>query len=644
MASTQGTLLSEIYSPTDLKKLKETQLSQLCDEIRQFIINETSTNPGHLGAGLGVVELTVALHYVFNTPYDKLIWDVGHQAYAHKIITGRKDLFHLNRMIDGISGFPKMSESEYDAFGVGHASTSISAALGMAVSARLQNDNKRQHIAVIGDGSMTGGQALEAMNNAGVSKANLLVILNDNGIAIDKNVGAMKDYLTHITTSRTYNRLKDKVWYLMGGNTRYGTNSRAVVKQLSNALKLTLLKKSNLFESFNFRYFGPVDGHDVVQLTEILNDLKNIPGPKLLHIVTVKGKGFTVAENNQTAFHAPGLFNPETGEIIEDKKCKTLPPKYQIVFGKTILELAELNPKIVGITPAMPTGCSLNLMMAKMPNRAFDVGIAEQHAVTFSAGLAATGMTPFCNIYSSFMQRAYDQVIHDVALQNLNVIFCLDRGGIVGEDGATHHGVYDLAYFRCIPNLTISSPMNEIELRNLMYTAQLDNMGPFVIRYPRGRGVTVDGWKKPFEKIEVGTGRRLRDGKDLAILSIGHIGNLATKACKELSEDGIEAAHYDMRFLKPIDETLLHEVFTKYDKVITIEDGTIIGGLGSAVIEFMNDHNYKASIKRLGVPDTFIEQGTVSELYRICGCDVQGIIETAKELTGQKVIVPKASI
>jgi len=635
MASIQGTLLSQIFSPTDLKKLKETELAQLCEEIRQFIINETSTNPGHLGAGLGVVELTVALHYVFNTPYDKLIWDVGHQAYAHKIITGRKDLFHLNRMIDGISGFPKMSESEYDAFGVGHASTSISAALGMAVSARLQHDNTRQHIAVIGDGSMTGGQAMEAMNNAGVSKANLLVILNDNGIAIDKNVGAMKDYLTDITTSLFYNRLKDKIWYLMGGNTRYGNNSRAVVRQISNALKLTLLKKSNLFEAFNFRYFGPVDGHDVVHLTEILGDLKNIPGPKLLHIVTVKGKGFTVAENNQTTYHAPGLFNAETGEIIEDKKCHTLPPKYQIVFGKTILELAELNPKIVGVTPAMPTGCSLNLMMLKMPHRAFDVGIAEQHAVTFSAGLAATGMTPFCNIYSSFMQRAYDQVIHDVALQNLNVVFCLDRGGLVGEDGATHHGVYDLAYFRCIPNITVSSPMNEVELRNLMYTAQLDNMGPFVIRYPRGRGVT-DGWRRPFEKIEVGTGQRLREGKDLAILSIGHIGNLATKACKQLSEMGIEAGLYDMRFLKPIDEVLLHEVFKKYDKVITIEDGTIIGGLGSAVIEFMNDHHYRADIKRLGVPDTFIEQGTVAELYRICGCDVQGIIEAAKELTTNK--------
>ena len=635
MAPKQGELLSNIFSPADLKKLKETELPQLCEEIRQFIINETSSNPGHLGAGLGVVELTVALHYVFNTPYDKLIWDVGHQAYAHKILTGRKDLFHLNRMLDGISGFPKMSESEYDAFGVGHSSTSISAALGMATAARLQHDNQRQHIAVIGDGAMTGGQALEAMNNAGVSKSNLLVILNDNGIAIDKNVGAMKEYLTDITTSRIYNRLKDKVWFLMGGNTRYGTNSRAVVRQISNAVKLTLLKKSNLFEAFNFRYFGPVDGHDVLHLIKILSDLRNIPGPKLLHLITVKGKGFPEAENHQTTFHAPGLFNPETGEILEEKKCKSLPPKYQIVFGKTIVELAELNPKIVGITPAMPTGCSLNLMMAKMPDRAFDVGIAEQHAVTFSAGMAATGMIPFCNIYSTFMQRAYDQVIHDVALQNLNVVFCLDRGGIVGEDGATHHGVYDLAYFRCIPNLTIVSPMNEVELRNLMYTAQLDNMGPFIIRYPRGRGVS-DEWRKPFEKIKVGTGRCLREGKDLAILSIGHIGNLATEACKQLSEAGIEAAHYDMRFLKPIDEVLLKEIFSKHTKVITIEDGTIIGGLGSAVIEYVSDHNLPAIVKRLGVPDTFIEQGTVAELYRICGCDIQGIIETAKGLTSQK--------
>ena len=635
MAPKQGELLSNIYSPVDLKKLKESELPQLCGEIRQFIINETSSNPGHLGAGLGVVELTVALHYVFNTPYDKVIWDVGHQAYAHKILTGRKDLFHLNRMLDGISGFPKMSESEYDAFGVGHSSTSISAALGMATAARLQHDNKRQHIAVIGDGAMTGGQALEAMNNAGVSKSNILVILNDNGIAIDRNVGAMKDYLTDITTSPFYNRFKDKVWYLMGGNTRYGTNSRAVVRQISNAVKLTLLKKSNLFEAFNFRYFGPVDGHDVLHLIKILTDLRNIPGPKLLHLITVKGKGFPEAENHQTTFHAPGLFNPETGEILVDKRCKTLPPKYQMVFGKTIIELAELNPKIVGITPAMPSGCSLNLMMAKMPDRAFDVGIAEQHAVTFSAGMAAAGMVPFCNIYSTFMQRAYDQVIHDVALQNLNVVFCLDRAGIVGEDGATHHGVYDLAYFRCIPNLTVVSPINEVELRNLMYTAQLENMGPFVIRYPRGRGMS-DHWKRPFEKIELGTGRCLREGKDLAILSIGHIGNLATEACKQLSEAGIEAAHYDMRFLKPIDEVLLKEIFSKHTNVITIEDGTIIGGLGSAVIEYVSDQNLPAIVKRLGVPDTFIEQGTVAELYRICGCDIQGIIETAKGLTSQK--------
>ncbi|MDP4292723.1 MAG: 1-deoxy-D-xylulose-5-phosphate synthase, partial [Bacteroidota bacterium] len=454
------------------------------------------------------------------------------------------------------------------------------------------------------------------------------------GIAIDRNVGAMKDYLTDITTSRIYNRIKDKIWFLMGGNTRYGSNSRAVVGQISNAFKMTFLKKSNLFEAFNFRYFGPVDGHDVVHLTKILSDLKNIPGPKLLHIVTVKGKGFTVAENNQTTFHAPGLFNPETGEIIVDK-CKSLPPKYQIVFGRTIIELAEQNPKIVGVTPAMPTGCSLNMMMKMMPARAFDVGIAEQHAVTFSAGMAATGLVPFCNIYSSFMQRAYDQVIHDVALQNLNVVFCLDRGGIVGEDGATHHGVFDLAYFRCIPNLTVSSPMNEIELRNLMYTAQLDNMGPFAIRYPRGRGV-LENWRVPFEKIEVGTGRRLRQGKDLAILSIGHIGNLVTGACEQLAGMGIEAAHYDMRFLKPIDETILHEVFANHDKVITIEDGTIIGGLGSAVIEFMNDHHYNAEIKRLGVPDKFIEQGTVAELYRICGCDIQGIIAAAKSMIDSK--------
>lgn len=642
MVPNQGELLSKIYSPADLKKLKDTDLPRLCEEIRQLIIDVTSTNPGHLGASLGVVELAVAIHYVFNTPYDKLIWDVGHQAYAHKILTGRKDIFHLNRMIEGISGFPKMTESEYDAFGVGHSSTSISAALGMAIASQLLNDNKRQHIAVIGDGSMTSGQAFEAINNAGVSKANLLVILNDNGIAIDKNVGAFKEYLTDITTSRFYNRLKEKVWNLMGGNTRYGKNSRAVVRQIGNAVKLTLLKKSNLFEAYNFRYFGPVDGHDVVHLTKLLNDLKNIPGPKLLHVITIKGKGFTVAEKNQTKFHAPGLFNPDTGEIIEDKKCKSLPPKYQIVFGKTIIELAEQNPKIVGVTPAMLSGCSLNLMMAKMPKRVFDVGIAEQHSVTFSAGLATRGMIPFCNIYSSFMQRAYDQVIHDVALQNLNVVFCLDRGGIVGEDGATHHGVYDLAYLRCIPNLTIASPLNEVELRNLMYTAQFENMGPFAIRYPRGRGISSD-WKKPFEEIKVGTGQVIREGNDLAIISIGHIGNYAIEACKQLADMDIDAAHYDMRFLKPIDEKLLHAICSKFKNVITIEDGTIIGGLGSAVVEFINDNDYNTTVKRLGIPDNFIEQGTVAELHRICGCDVEGIIHTAKGIihTGKEVVNQK---
>lgn len=635
MVPNQGELLSKIYSPADLKKLKDTDLPRLCEEIRQLIIEVTSTNPGHLGASLGVVELSVAIHYVFNTPYDKLIWDVGHQAYAHKILTGRKDIFHLNRMLEGISGFPKMTESEYDAFGVGHSSTSISAALGMAIASQLLNDNKRQHIAVIGDGSMTSGQAFEAINNAGVSKANLLVILNDNGIAIDKNVGAFKEYLTDITTSRFYNRLKDKVWNLMGGNTRYGKNSRAVVRQIGNAVKHTLLKKSNLFEAYNFRYFGPVDGHDVVHLTKLLSDMKNITGPKLLHVITTKGKGFTVAEKNQTKFHAPGIFNPDTGEIIEDKKCKTLPPKYQIVFGKTIIELAEQNPKIVGITPAMLSGCSLNLMMAKMPARVFDVGIAEQHSVTFSAGLATRGMVPFCNIYSSFMQRAYDQVIHDVALQNLNVIFCLDRGGIVGEDGATHHGVYDLAYLRCVPNLTIASPLNEVELRNLMYTAQLENMGPFAIRYPRGRGVSSD-WKKPFEEIKIGTGQVIREGNDLAIISIGHIGNYAIEACRQLADLGIDTAHYDMRFLKPIDEKLLHTICSKFKNVITIEDGTIVGGLGSAVVEFINDNNYNTTVKRLGVPDSFIEQGTVAELHRICGCDVEGIVGIAKEIHTQK--------
>jgi 1-deoxy-D-xylulose-5-phosphate synthase len=631
MTPSQGTILSKINIPDDLRKLPIEELPQLCKEIRHFILEVISRNPGHLGASLGVVELTVAIHYVYNTPDDKLIWDVGHQAYAHKILTGRKDVFFTNRTYKGISGFPRRTESEYDAFGTGHSSTSISAALGMAVAAALSGNNNQQHIAVIGDGSMTGGMAMEALNNAGVSKANLLVILNDNGIAIDKNVGGLSKYLTDITTSRTYNRLKDKVWVLMGGKTRYGRNSRAIVKQFGNAVKATLLKESNLFESFGFRYFGPVDGHDVVRLVHLMRDLKNISGPKLLHVVTVKGKGFERAEKEQTLYHAPGQFDKETGELKETH-CQDQPPKYQVVFGKTIIELAELNKKIVGVTPAMPTGCSLNMMMVKMPNRAFDVGIAEQHAVTFSAGMAARGMIPFCNIYSTFMQRAYDQLIHDVALQNLQVVFCLDRGGLVGEDGATHHGVFDLAFLRAVPNLTICSPMNELELRNMMYTAQLPGNGPFAIRYPRNRGISPD-WKKPFEALPVGKGRMIREGKDLAFITIGHTGNYTLEACRELSEQGIEAALYDIRFLKPIDNELLQSVLEKYRKVITIEDGTILGGLGSAVIEFANDHNFDTEIVRLGVPDRFIEQGTIEELHKECGYDEKGIVNAAIELS-----------
>ncbi len=624
MTPAQGTLLSNINSPADLRKLPVDELPQVCKDVRQFILEVISRNPGHLGASLGVVELTAAIHYAFNTPDDKLIWDVGHQAYAHKILTGRKDVFYTNRSYHGISGFPRMTESEYDAFGTGHSSTSISAALGMAVASGLLGNKKQQHIAVIGDGSMTAGMAMEALNNAGVSKANLLVILNDNGIAIDKSVGGLSRYLPVITTSRTYNKLKDKIWWLMGGKTRYGANSRAVVKQIGNAVKATLLKESNLFEAFGFRYFGPVDGHDVVKLVHLMRDLQNIPGPKLLHVITVKGKGYEKAERDQTLFHAPGIFDMETGELKETH-CKNQPPKYQVVFGKTIIELAELNKKIVGVTPAMPTGCSLNLMMAKMPDRAFDVGIAEQHAVTFSAGMAASGLVPFCNIYSSFMQRAYDQLIHDVALQNLHVVFCLDRGGLVGEDGATHHGVYDLAYLRAIPNITICSPMNEEELRNMMYTAQLEGMGPFAIRYPRGRGIKHQ-WKTPFSVLPVGKGQTIREGKDLAIISIGHIGNLALEACDQLSEKGIEAALYDIRFLKPIDEELLHEIFKRFNKVITIEDGCIIGGLGSAITEFASDHGYHdVSIRRLGIPDRFIEQGTLEELHHECGIDTEGI-------------------
>ena len=630
-------LLKNILFPSDLKKLDLTELPKLSEELRQFIIEIVSSNPGHFGASLGVVELTVALHYVFNTPYDRIVWDVGHQAYGHKILTGRREEFHTNRKYKGISGFPKITESEYDSFGVGHSSTSISAALGMAKAAGFNKEEDRQIVAVIGDGSMTAGLAFEGLNNAGIEKTNLLVILNDNNMAIDPNVGALKEYLLDITTSKTYNKLKNDVWNLLGHLNKLGHNYRKLAQQIDNAVKSFLLRHSNLFESLNFRYFGPVDGHDVVYLTKILNDIKDIKGPKLLHVVTQKGKGFKQAELNQTTWHAPGKFNKDTGEILKIKSDEPLPSKYQDVFGHTILELAKQNEKIVGITPAMPTGSSLNIMMQEMPERTFDVGIAEQHAVTFSAGLAIEGMLPFCNIYSTFMQRAYDQVIHDVAIQNLNVVFCLDRGGIVGEDGATHHGIYDLAYMRSIPNITVSAPMNEEELRNLMYTAQLLNKGPFSIRYPRGRGVMAE-WETPLNEIPVGKGRVVRKGSDIAILSVGHVGNYVVEASKELAKKHIDVAHYDMRFVKPIDEEILHDVGKNYKAVITIEDGTIVGGFGSAVLEFMSENGYSIKIKRLGVPDQFIDHGTPQELHRECGFDVEGIIKTVKSMIQPNIL------
>lgn len=637
MTNAAKSLLESISTPVDLRNLNEDQLFTLCNELRQYIIDVVSSNPGHFGASLGVVELTVALHYVFNTPHDKVIWDVGHQAYVHKILTGRKDKLHTIRKSKGISGFPKMSESEYDAYGTGHASTSISAALGMSVASKLLNETDKQIVAVIGDGSMTGGLAFEGLNNAGVQNSNILVILNDNNIAIDPNVGALKEYLLDITTSPTYNKLKDEVWNLLVKVEKLAPNVKTLVQQIENGLKTTLLKNSNLFESLNFRYFGPVDGHDINYLVRILKDLKKINGPKILHVRTIKGKGFKQAELNQTVFHAPGLFDKNTGALLTVQPDKSMPPRYQDVFGETIIELAEMNPRIVGITPAMPTGCSLNMMMEKMPDRTFDVGIAEQHAVTFSAGLATQGIIPFCNIYSSFMQRAYDQIIHDVALQNLNVVFCLDRGGLVGEDGATHHGVFDIAYMRNIPNMTVAAPMNEIELRNMMYTAQLDNKGPFSIRYPRGTGVEAN-WKKEFQEIPVGKGRLLRQGSDIAIITIGHVGNFAANACNHLIEMNISAAHYDMRFVKPLDEKLLHKVFKQFDRIITVEDGIMAGGFGSLILEFMADHNYKSRIIRLGVPDKFIHHGTLQELYKECGFDEEGIVRAAQMIADDKLL------
>jgi len=626
-----GEILSKISSPEDLRGLDKKSLAQVCDELRQFIVDQVSVNGGHFGASLGVVELTVALHYVFNTPDDQLVWDVGHQAYGHKILTGRREVFDTNRKYKGISGFPKRDESEYDAFGVGHSSTSISAALGMAMASAYKKDEERQHIAVIGDGSMTAGMAFEAMNHAGVSNSNLLIVLNDNCMAIDPNVGALKDYLTGITTSKPYNKMRDEVWKALGIVSKFGPNAQEIVAKVEKSIKSAVLKNSNLFESLKIRYFGPVDGHDVKQLVSVMNDLKKIPGPKILHVITKKGKGYSKAEKDQTVWHAPGIFNKDTGEIIKSVPTKPQAPKYQDVFGHSIVELAVKNDKIMGLTPAMPSGSSLNIMMEKMPDRAFDVGIAEQHAVTLSAGMATQGLVPFCNIYSTFMQRAYDQVIHDVCLQNLQVVFCLDRAGFAGADGATHHGAYDLAYMRCIPNLVIASPMNEQELRNMMYTSQLPDGGPFCIRYPRGKGVMPE-WKTNFESLPIGKGREIQKGEKIAILSIGHIGNYVTEARKVLEAENINVGHYDMRFVKPLDGTLLDTVFTQYDKIITLEDGCLMGGFGSAVLEYMADKGIVKVIKRMGIPDEVVEHGEQIELHRQCGFDPQGIVETVRQL------------
>ncbi|MDR1414871.1 MAG: 1-deoxy-D-xylulose-5-phosphate synthase [Odoribacteraceae bacterium] len=621
-------LLDNINSPDDLRRLPEEQLPDLCRELRETVIAHCAKHPGHLAANLGVIELTVALQYVFDTPADTIIWDVGHQAYAHKILTGRRDAFHTNRQLGGISGFPRRDESPHDPFGTGHSSTSISAALGIAVAARLDGDTEHNSIAVIGDGSMTGGLAFEGLNNAGATNANLLVILNDNNIAIDPNVGALKNYLLGIATSKTYNRLKEDTWQLLGRLDRLTPGARPFIQKIDNSLKSLLLQKGNLFEAMGARYFGPVDGHDVLHLVKTLRHLKTIKGPKLLHCLTVKGKGYPRAENDQITWHAPGKFNPDTGEIINDKSPDA-PPRYQDIFGHTLLELARANPKILGITPAMPTGCSLNIMMKEMPERCFDVGIAEQHAVTFSAALAARGYTPFCNIYSTFMQRAYDQIIHDVALQKLPVVLCLDRGGLVGPDGATHHGTFDFAYLRHIPNLTIAAPLNARELRNMMYTAQLPGKAPFTIRYPRGNADTAD-WHTPLLPLPVGRGRCLREGKRGAVLTIGTIGQQVAAALDRLSP-GI-VAWYDMRFLKPLDHALLHHIARRHSRLLTVEEGALAGGFGSAVLEFMAENHYTNPVTRAGIPDQFIEHGTRDQLLELCHLDPDSIYQLLLDL------------
>ena len=624
----QGELLPSINSPADLRKLDVKQLPQLCDELRHDIIRELSVNPGHLASSLGVVELTVALHYVYDTPYDRIVWDVGHQAYGHKILTGRRDRFCTNRKLGGLRPFPFPTESEYDSFCCGHASNSISAALGMAVAAHL-HDEKRHVVAVIGDGAMSGGLAFEGINNASTTPNDMLIILNDNNMSIDCSVGGMRKYLLKLTTNSTYNRWRYNVarklssWGILTDKRRKG------LIRFNNSLKSLLSRQQNMFEGLDIRYFGPTYGHDVIELVRILRAIKDMKGPKMLHLHTVKGKGYAPAEEDATVWHAPGKFDEDTGQRLDTIPKKVCPPRFQDVFGETLLELAQQNPQIVGVTPAMPTGCSMNIMMKELPDRTFDVGIAEGHAVTFSGGMAKDGLLPFCNIYSSFMQRAYDNLIHDAAIMKLNMVLCLDRAGLVGEDGPTHHGAYDLAFLRPIPNLTIASPYDEQELRRLMFTAQQKDMGTFVIRYPRGRGSVVD-WQCPFEALPVGRGRRLSEGKDIAILSLGPIGTEAAKAIEQLG--GNHVAHYDMRFLKPIDENILHEVGQQFRQVITLEDGVVSGGLGSAVLEFMSDHKYDCQVHRLGIPDEFIEHGTVAQLRKICHIDADSILSTIHEI------------
>ncbi len=620
-------ILSTLHSPSDLRQLPIEQLPQVCEELREFIIDACSNNPGHFGSSMGAVEITVALHYVFNTPYDRIVWDVGHQAYGHKILTGRRERFHTNRKLNGLSGFPNPAESEYDAFIGGHASNSISAALGMAIATELQEENpSRKVVAVIGDASIAGGLAFEGLNNASINPNDLLIILNDNDMAIDHNVGGLNSYLVDITTSRRYNDMRNGLYNLFKKFNIIREDNKGSILRFNNSLKSLLSKQQNIFEGLNIRYFGPADGHDVENIIRILRTIKEMKGPKILHLCTKKGKGYAPAEQNPTLWHAPGKFDKTTGEVIRNT-APHQPCKFQDVFGHTLVELAEQNERIVSITPAMPTGSSINFMMERFPKRSFDVGISEEHAVTFSAGLAKEGLLPFCCIYSSFLQRAYDEIIHDVAIQNLPVTFCIDRAGIVGEDGVTHHGCFDLSFMRSIPGMTVAAPMDEHTLRHLMYTAQATEHGPLAIRYPRGGGEMSD-WHCPMHEIAIGKGRRLKDGNgDIAVLSIGNIGTSVMHAIEQAEAQGVSVAHYDMIFLKPLDEEILQEVAQRYRRIITVENGTIVGGLGSAVMEWMNEHGHHITVKRLGIPDTFIAQGSVAELHQLCGIDSQSITQ-----------------